>query len=135
MIRPIATDDRPAIESLRSRLEYSDRELLNAAIDGPFLGRVAENADEVVGYAIGLSTQTTSLSELVVDPKHRREGYGRKLVESIVTASAGDRIVVTTPIENAAATRFYLELGFERDERLCAFYDDGTDALRLVRRE
>lgn len=135
MIRPIRTDDRSAIERLRTQLDYSDRKLLDAAIDGPFLGRVAENTDEIVGYAIGLSTQTTSLLELVVDPKHRREGYGRKLVESIVTASAGDRIVVTTPIENTAATRFYLELGFERDERLYAFYDDGTDALRLVRRE
>lgn len=135
MIRPIRADDRPAVETLRANLEYADRKLLDAAIDGPFLGRIAVESGTVVGYAFGFPGRTTILSELVVAPACRRSGYGRALLDSIASATDGDEIVVTTPVENAAARRFYLDLGFNVDERIREFYADGSDALRLVRRE
>lgn len=135
MIRPLRSTDRPAVRSLREHLEYSDADLLDAAIDGPFLGRVATDAGRVVGYAIALPGATVTISELVVAPDARRSGHGRALLEAIATATDAGTLVVTTPTDNDAARRFYSELGFDVDERLSGFYADGTDALRLVRRE
>lgn len=135
MIRAIEADDRRAIEALREHLAYTDPDLLDAAIEGPFLGRVAVESDRIVGYALGFPARTTVISELVVDPAFRREGHGRALVEAIASASGGDRVAVTTPIKEGGARRFYADLGFECDERVRGFYADGTDALRFVRRE
>lgn len=135
MIRPIGADDRPAVETLRDHLEYTDRKLLDAAIDGPFRGRIAIESGTIVGYAIGFPGRTTILSELVVAPAYRRTGHGRALVDAMASAADGDEIAVTTPTENEAARRFYTALGFKRDERVREFYADGADALRLVRRE
>ena len=134
MIRAMTPADRPAVRRLQNGLERADPGLVGATVSGPFLGRVAVDGDRVVGYAIALPARSATLSELVVAPRARRNGHGRALVESVAPADA-DRIVVTTPVENEAARRFYGALGFERDARQPGFYADGADALRLVRRE
>ncbi|MFQ3318916.1 MAG: ribosomal-protein-alanine N-acetyltransferase [Natronomonas sp.] len=134
-VRPLQAGDEPAVRSLQGLLEYADPELVTAAIDGPFIGRVAVDSGNVVGYAIAFPGSETVLSELAVAPAHRRAGHGEALVEAIAAATDTDALVVTTPADNEAARRFYEALGFEREERVEQFYADGTDALRLVRRE
>jgi ribosomal-protein-alanine N-acetyltransferase len=127
--------DESAVRSLQSALDYADSRLIDAALDGPFVGRVAVHEGSVVGYAIALPGEETTLSELVVAADFRRHGYGRALVDAVAEASGADRTVVTTPAENEGAERFYRTIGFEIRERVPKFYDDGTDALRLVRGE
>jgi ribosomal-protein-alanine N-acetyltransferase len=127
--------DEPAVRSLQSLLAYADSGLIDAALDGPFLGRVAVDEGRVVGYAVALPGEETTLSELVVAPDHRRLGNGQALVEAVADAPDADRLVVTTPTENEAAERFYRAMGFEVSERVSGFYADGTDALRLARGE
>jgi len=134
MIRPMTPTDRPAVRRLQDRLAYADPDLVAAAVGGPFLGRVAVGDGRIVGYAIALPARPVTLSELVVAPSARRNGHGRALVESVGSADT-DRIVATTPVENGAALRFYEAVGFDTETRLRGFYDDGADALRLVRRE
>lgn len=156
-IRTLRAADLPAVERLQNALEYADSDLPAAAVDGPFLGRVAVegggvgdadgvggdggvgdrsgDGDTVVGYAIALSGTRVTISELAVDPAHRRRGHGRSLVDAVAVATDADALVVTTPAGNEAARRFYEAVGFERDDRIAGFYADGTDALRLVRRE
>ena len=95
---------------------------------------MAVDAGTVVGYAVALPGPETALSELVVAPAHRGAGHGRALVDAVAAAADADRLVVTTPA-GADAVDFYRALGFETDRRLASFYDDGTAALRLVRRE
>jgi ribosomal-protein-alanine N-acetyltransferase len=139
MIRPLRPSDEPAVRTLQTRLEYADPELVTAAVDGLFVGRVAavpgSAASGPVGYAIAFPGEETTLSELVVAPGHRREGHGRRLLEAVVEAAGAERTVVTTPAGNDDVVRFYARLGFEHHERLNAHYADGTDGLRLVRRE
>jgi ribosomal-protein-alanine N-acetyltransferase len=134
MIRTMTPADRPAVRRLQDRLAYADPDLVAAAAEGPFLGRVAVDDGRIVGYAIALPARPMTLSELVVAPSARRNGYGRALVESVGSDGA-DRIVATTPVENGAALRFYGAVGFDPESRVRGFYDDGADALRLVRRE
>jgi ribosomal-protein-alanine N-acetyltransferase len=133
-VRPLRAADEPAVRSLQSLLEYAGPDIVDAALVGPFVGRVAVDDGEVVGYAIALPGEEATLSELVVAPEHRRAGHGRRLVDEIAEATGADRLVVTTPEENEAARAFYESLGFAVDERLSGFYADGSDALRLVRR-
>ncbi|MFT4884649.1 MAG: ribosomal-protein-alanine N-acetyltransferase [Natronomonas sp.] len=134
-VRPLRSADEPAVRSLQSLLDYADPEIVDAALVGPFVGRVAVVDGSVVGYAIALPGEEATLSELVVAPDHRRGGHGEALVDAIAEATGADRLVVTTPAENEAATAFYESLDFEVDARLSGFYADGSDALRLVRRE
>jgi ribosomal-protein-alanine N-acetyltransferase len=127
--------DRPAVHSLQAHLEYADQDLVSAAVDGPFIGLVAEGAGSVVGYAVALGGTETTLSELVVAPDHRRAGHGRALVDAVAAATAAEVLVVTTPATAGGAREFYASLGFAVDSRIEGHYADGADALRLVRRE
>ncbi|MFW5963918.1 MAG: GNAT family N-acetyltransferase [Natronomonas sp.] len=135
MIRPMVQADEPAVRSLQSALDYADPQVIDAALDGPFVGRVAVYEGSVVGYAIALPGEETTLSELVVAAEYRRHGFGRALVEAVAEVSNADRTVVTTPAKNERAERFYRAIGFAVSERLPSFYADGTAALRLVRGE
>lgn len=135
MIRPMEPSDRPAVRALQGELAYADPRLLEAAIDGLFVGLVADDGGRVVGYAVAFPGRPATLSELVVAPGARRAGHGRALVESVVSRVEADRIVVATPVENTPAKRFYTQLGFEPDGIRPGFYADGTDASGFVRRE
>jgi ribosomal protein S18 acetylase RimI-like enzyme len=126
--------DAAAVRSLQSLLAYADPQLVDAAIDGPFVGRVAVDG-AIVGYAIAFPGDEAMLSELVVTPNHRRSGYGQALVAAISERLVADRLFVTTPAENETARRFYADIGFEVEKRLPEFYADGASALRLVRPE
>jgi ribosomal-protein-alanine N-acetyltransferase len=160
-VRTLRPADEPAVRSLQAHLEYADPELVDAALNGPFIGLVAVSEARVVGYAIALPGRETTLSELVVAPDHRRDGHGRELVDAVGAEASGDRLVVTTPANARGARAFYESLGFDLVERLEGFYGDededgddgghdedgddgghdddgddgGADALRLVRRE
>jgi ribosomal protein S18 acetylase RimI-like enzyme len=135
MIRRMTAADVPAVRSLQAHLEYADPDLVEAAVGGPFHGRVAVEAGVPVGYAIVFSGRPATLSELAVAPERRRRGYGSALVEAVESAVDAAAIEVTTPADDAAARRFYTAIGFELDGRIPGFYADGTDASRLVRRE
>ena len=126
--------DAAAVRSLQSLLAYAEPQLVDAAIDGPFVGRVAVDG-AIVGYAIAFPGDEATLSELVVTPNHRRSGYGQALVAAISERLAADRLFVTTPAENETARRFYADIGFEVEKRLPEFYADGANGLRLVRPE
>lgn len=130
MIRPIEPSDRSAILSLQQYLEYSDPDLVDAAIAGPFFGAVAVEQSRPAGYAIGFPAEPTRLLELVVDHDVRRQGHGRSLVDAIASKTAHS-IVVLTPAKQQVAREFYRNLGFEYDDRIPEFYDDGADALRF----
>lgn len=136
MIRAMTTADVPAVRRLQSRLADADPALVEFAVDGPFRGLVAVDGDDgAVGYAVVFPARPANLVELVVAPEHRRQGYGRALVERAMATAEATAIEVSTPVENDTARRFYASLGFEIDERIEGFYSDGTDALRLRRRE
>jgi len=134
MIRPAEPADEPAIRTLQAELPHADPGVVDAAFLGPFLARVAVDGG-VVGYAIALPGRPATLSELVVAPDRRREGYGRALVASVAAATDAGELAVTTPAGATGVRRFYDRLGFAPEERLPGFYADGSDALRLVRRE
>jgi ribosomal protein S18 acetylase RimI-like enzyme len=87
---------------------------------------VAERDGSVLGYAFGLLEGTDFmalrgpaglLSDLVVDPDHRREGIGALLLDAGLAALAelgAPRVVLFTAQQNNPAQRLFERSGFRR---------------------
>lgn len=68
---------------------------------------------------------------LAVDPEHRGQGFGRRLVE----AAAEDHQAITchARTSNEDALAFYERLGFDIARRIDNYYEDAGDAFYLKR--
>lgn len=87
---------------------------------------VATKDDEVVGYTyagvegydyMSLRGPAGVLYDIVVDPTHRQQGIGRRLLEETLTAlrkAGAPRVVLSTAEKNAAAQRLFTNAGFRR---------------------
>jgi len=78
------------------------------------LSLLATIAGRPVGWAIASRTTDGGLHlhHIVVDPAHRSEGIGSRLVSALASSAAPGRITLKVHPDNAAAARFYKRLGF-----------------------
>lgn len=100
---------------LRAQLDQPDALVLVAELGGEIVG-YAYAADEGYDYA-SLRGPAGVIHDLVVDPAHRRQGLGRRLLDAAVTEleSRGvPRIVVMTAERNELAQRMCAQAGFRR---------------------
>ena len=86
----------------------------------------AAQNDDVLGYSysevegpdyMSLRGSAGVLHDIVVDPAHRRNGVGRKLLEATLEALAqrgAPQVVLCTAALNEAAQRFFASAGFRR---------------------
>lgn len=88
-----------------------------------FLARVAESPAGFVQFYPSLSSVSMRpiwiLNDLFVDPVHRGQGVGRKLMDrarEFATSSGAIRIELTTERTNATAQRLYRASGYARDD-------------------
>jgi len=100
---------------LRSQMERNDRFVL-----------VAERDSAVMGYAFGgmegndymaLRGPAGVLYDLVVNPDHRRQGIGMKLMDAALAALTrlgAPRVVLFTAEKNSPAQRLFERSGFRR---------------------
>jgi ribosomal protein S18 acetylase RimI-like enzyme len=87
---------------------------------------VAETADTIVGYAYGalqgadymaLRGPAGLLHDLIVDPAHRHEGVGVRLLSAMIdefTSRGAPRLVLSTAARNEAAQQLFAKAGFRR---------------------
>lgn len=66
---------------------------------------------------------------LAVDPDHRGQGLGKRLVRAV--AEEYDSITCHARRTNERAIAFYTSLGFEVTKRINNYYEDGGDAYYL----
>ena len=143
-IRPASSADLPALGRLGALLvgmhhAFDEARFLPATPDtqqgyasflATQLGRpnivvlVAERAGEVLGYAfsrmegvdyMSLRGPAGVLHDLVVDPAHRGQGIGRRLLDATLSALAArgaPRVVLSTAERNEAAHRLFTSAGF-----------------------
>ena len=106
------------------------------SLDGVY---VAEVDRKVVGY-ISFSDKIRedewcgryfALEHLIVDKKHRRKGYGTRLLEVLLQRSQKDNanVVADTFVKNEGTIKFFRSLGFEPFERI--FLLDRKGKLKL----
>ena len=97
---------------------------------------VAVDDDRVVGYiAFENIVGEGSITELAVDPKHRRRGVGRKLVELMLTSVEGVKTVcLEVRASNEPAIALYKAMGFRAISTRRGYYDKPKeDAVIMVR--
>ncbi len=112
-------------ESIRSQLDKTDSYCA-----------VAVDEDVVVGYiAFEVITDEGSIVELAVDPKHRRKGVGKKLVELMLTSCSGVKTVcLEVRVSNTAARALYQALGFQPISVRKNYYDyPREDAVIMIK--
>ncbi len=85
---------------------------------------VAEDRDSIIGYVYGaiegadymaLRGPAGVIHDIFVDPRRRREGVGRRLLEQAITMLAGKgapRIVLSTAYKNKGAQALFERMGF-----------------------
>jgi GNAT superfamily N-acetyltransferase len=145
-VRPARSDDRDAVGRLGSVLvtEHHDFDpqrfiapmpglaqrygefLLSNAERQDTIVLVAEQDRAVIGYAyagvegndyMALRGPAGLLYDLVVDPRHRRQGIGTKLLEAAIAALAGlgaPRVLLFTAQKNHDAHGLFARAGFRR---------------------
>lgn len=107
---------------------------LNAMHPGGFL--VAEVDGKVVGYVIGVMRwgSTGHILSIAVDPPYQRHGVGSALMASIMDrlrAKGAKNVRLEARKSNLAAQRFYLKLGFKRQEEIPYYYEDGESGVAM----
>jgi len=142
-IRPAKIDDLEEIKRLENlSFQYSyTREFLLYLLKYCELFFVAELETKgnikIVGYVCGKIERACRgivghVFSIAVDPKYRRRGIGKMLMEKIIDGFK--KLCVTyvyleCRISNVAAQRFYESLGFLRVGIVRKYYQNGEDAV------
>ncbi len=142
-VRLATTDDLDALVQLENNFP-TDR--LNRASFRHLLHHghadvwVVENGKVLAGNAVVLyrrGAKTARLYSLVVHPSRQRRGIARALLTAAEAAAAdrgwGELRLEVRP-DNTAAIAFYRNHDYRVWGKLSAFYEDGTDALRMHKR-
>jgi len=102
---------------------------------------VAVGGDGVVGYVVADTVPNHGrpighVKDIAVRPDRRGEGIGASLLERALSTLAGEgtsRVKLEVRAGNDAAIRLYRRFGFTHHHTVPRYYDDGEDALVMVR--
>ncbi|EMA44161.1 GNAT family N-acetyltransferase [Halococcus saccharolyticus] len=98
--------------------------LLFAGVHG---GEHGSETDDLIGFAA--VRRDGYVLFLAVDPTHRGEGFGRKLMATV--ADEHDSVTCHARATNEAAIDFYEHIGFEIKRHIENYYEDGGAAYYL----
>lgn len=100
------------------------------------IGMVAEVGEQVVGFMIyELHKTRLHILNFCVDPKWRRQGVGRVMVEKLVSKLSYQRrtrVMLEVRETNLAAQLFFREMGFKAITVLHEFYEDTPEDAYLM---
>jgi ribosomal protein S18 acetylase RimI-like enzyme len=109
------------------RTESAYGSFLGTQLDEPnIVILVAERDGKVIGYTyagvegtdyMSLRGPAGAVYDIVVDPAHRRQGVGRKLLDATLEAlkaRGAPRVVLSTAEQNTDAQRLFARVGFRR---------------------
>lgn len=122
---PFAAFDRFVGDSGFLVAEHPD-----AGLDGGIVGYVVADTMPNHGTPLG------HIKDIAVHPDARGEGVGKRLLSRALDVLAG-RNASSVKLEvrkgNDPARALYRQFGFERRKRIPRYYEDGEDALVMVR--
>jgi len=116
----VAVDD-----AVERRVEGSDDEGL---VESPVVGYVVADVVRSRGRPIG------HVKNLAVHPDRRGEGIGSTLLErSLSILDLADTVKLEVRASNDGARSLYRRFGFEEFRRVESYYDNGEDAVVMIR--
>jgi len=106
------------IENLSFPMPWSEQSFYYEAVNNPYgYYVVAIDQDKVVGYGgMWMLIDECHITTIAVDPKRRREGIGRKILEHLIEKAKEndvDWISLEVRATNIVAQHLYNALGFE----------------------
>ena len=143
-VRLAALADSPGafLRTLAEEEAYPDEEWQRRAAeravgdDGvTFLASVDGELAGIVGaHRVPHEPTTIELVAMWSDPRHRRAGVGRALVDAVVEWASGERVVLWVMRGNDGARVFYERVGFELTDEIVPLPDDPCrEEQRMVR--
>ncbi len=102
---------------------------------------VAIHDEQLVGHVVGdvrddFLGQLGHIKDLAVDPSMRRRGIGRQLLAAALRVLARtnvDRTMLEVRESNDPAIELYRSFGFEHQRVHPGYYEDGEDAIVMLR--
>jgi [ribosomal protein S18]-alanine N-acetyltransferase len=143
-IRKMKDEDILAVSSLElgcfSSHPWPEKEILYELHGNPvaFL-YVATNGDEVVGYIDFMITfDSATINRIAVNENERKKGIGQALLDKMVEICHKQKepvefITLEVRPSNAAACQLYLKNGWKEVTVKKGYYDDGEDAIYMIR--
>lgn len=140
-MRDIRPDDLEALYTLdqlcfEPGIAYSRRQLRGFLSIPTAQGLIADAGGDLEGFAIGYVTRTgvAHVVTLDVDPRHRRRGLGKALLEELLARlrrAGARRAILEVAEENLGAIAFYENLAFRKRRRLPDYYAPGRAAFEM----
>lgn len=138
-IRELSAQDLAPVMELERTLFGAEAWLeasMRSELENPHTHYLGVFEEGLIGYA-GLSSIPNSfaadIQTIGIDPDHRREGYGRKLMELMLAKAlslGAEQVLLEVRADNEAAISLYKSLGFEQiDLRKRYYQPSGVDAL------
>lgn len=129
-----------ALENACFKVEvFSRRQIRYLLLQSKSIFLVALDKEKVIGYIVVLLRKHLGLARgysLCVHPDYRRLGIGGMLLEEaeeLLLDMGYRKITLQVGIDNAPALSLYMERGYNVDKLLTKYYEDGGDALHLVK--
>lgn len=98
---------------------------------------VAEVGDRVVGYAgLAVAADQADVQTIAVLAGHRRSGIGAALMDALLAEAVrrgATSVFLEVRADNAPAQAMYERFGFRRLGLRRRYYEDGTDAITMVK--
>jgi len=100
--------------------------------------KIVGSSDSMVAFVVGMIEPdgTGHVVALGVDPIHRRQGYGRRLMTAVETGFFR-RGVATVRLEvrtsNVTAQKLYLDIGYKIVRCMPRYYTSGDDGYLMVK--
>ncbi|GAB3152700.1 ribosomal protein S18-alanine N-acetyltransferase [Microbispora hainanensis] len=143
VLRRMTHDDLPAVMHIERTTfpadAWSEAMMRGELADQPRTRHyvVAEVGDRVVGYAgLAAAGDQADVQTIAVLADHRRAGVGTALLNELLTEAArrgAVSVFLEVRADNPAAQAMYERFGFRRLGLRRRYYEDGTDAITMVK--
>ncbi len=144
VVRQMTREDLPAVMSIERATfpadAWSERMMRGELADQPRTRHyvVALIGDRIVGYAgLAAAADQADIQTIAVLAEHRRAGVGATLMTELLSEAVRrgvTEVFLEVRSDNPPAQAMYESFGFERLGLRRAYYDDGTDAITMVRK-
>ena len=140
MIRTARRDDLNELVAIEQRCFTTNRlsrRRLHYMVHNPKARMlVFEEQGVVCGYLLTFVHARSKLARhysLAVLPQHRRKGIAERLLKTMEDQCGKMGVKLEIRADNKMAMTLYARLGYQMRRRIESFYEDGMDALEMVK--